>query len=129
MMVAVQKGHAGSIAGIRFGKVITIGHSLGSTVVWQEAITYADVDGVIVTGAAHALSNRFIALASSFFHPAVDDPKFGGSGLDPGYLTSVPGIRASVFYALPDPIPPSSPLMRRVRTWCRQLCFRPVSRS
>jgi pimeloyl-ACP methyl ester carboxylesterase len=96
---------SGSIAGIRFGKVITFGHSLGSTIVWQEAITYADVDGVIVTGAAHALSNRFIALIPSFLHPAVDDPKFAGSGLDPGYLTSVPGIRATVFYAPPDADP------------------------
>jgi hypothetical protein len=30
----------GSATGIRFGKVIEVGHSLGSVVVWQEAINY-----------------------------------------------------------------------------------------
>src|SRR5215471_15944995 len=33
----------GSIAGVSFGKVIIVGHSLGSLVVWQEAISYGDV--------------------------------------------------------------------------------------
>jgi pimeloyl-ACP methyl ester carboxylesterase len=35
------------------------------------------------------------------FYPASDDPKFAGSGLDSGYLTTRPGTREALFY---DPI-------------------------
>ena len=42
---AVQGLRDGSIVGVRFGKVIEVGHSLNSIAVWQEAITYHDVDG------------------------------------------------------------------------------------
>ena len=54
----VQALREGKIAGIRFGTVIAAGHSLNSLIVWDEAITYHDVDGVIVTGAAHSLAAR-----------------------------------------------------------------------
>ena len=37
--------------------------------------------------------------ATANLYPAVDDPKFAGSGRDPGYLTSKPGTRESLFYA------------------------------
>jgi len=90
----------GSINGVRFGKVIIVGHSLGSVVVWQEAVTYADVDGVIVTGAAHSITTKF--LTANALYPAVNDPKFANSGLDSGYLTTVPGTRIILFYSAPD---------------------------
>ena len=90
----------GSIGGIEFSKVITVGHSLGSVVVWQEAISYADVDGLIVTGAAHSVTTKF--LTSKGFYPAADDPKFAKSGFDSGYLTTVPGSRTTLFYDAPD---------------------------
>ena len=38
----VQALRSGCVAGIQFGKVIIVGHSLGSVVVWEEAITYGD---------------------------------------------------------------------------------------
>jgi pimeloyl-ACP methyl ester carboxylesterase len=101
----VQGLRNGSITGIQFGKVIIVGHSLGSTVVWEEAINYGDVDGVIVTGAAHSLATLFGKLAATSFYPAVKDPKFANSGLDAGYLTTVPGTRASLFYSSPDADP------------------------
>jgi pimeloyl-ACP methyl ester carboxylesterase len=94
----IQGLRSGSIGGIRFGKVILVGHSLGSTVVWQEAISYGDVDGVIITGAAHSLAARFGTLAGTDFYPAVKDPKFATSGLDAGYLTTVPGTRSVLFF-------------------------------
>jgi pimeloyl-ACP methyl ester carboxylesterase len=97
----VQKLRHGAITGARFGKVISVGHSLGSTVVWQEAISYGDVDGVIVTGAAHAITSRFQAFAATAFYPATHDPRFAGSRLDPGYLTAVPRAHAA-FYSAPD---------------------------
>jgi pimeloyl-ACP methyl ester carboxylesterase len=89
--------------GVRFGKVIIVGHSLGSVTVWQEAISYHDVDGVIVTGAAHAVTTQF--LTSGDLYPAVDDPKFAKSGLDTGYLTTLPGTRVTLFYSPPDADP------------------------
>jgi pimeloyl-ACP methyl ester carboxylesterase len=98
----VQCLRSGAITGIAFGKVILVGHSLGSTVVWQEAISYGDVDGVIVTGAAHSLTTRFGQLAGTSFYPAAKDPKFAGSGLDSGYLTTLPGARKVLFYNAPD---------------------------
>ncbi|MBV8732482.1 MAG: hypothetical protein JO336_21945 [Acidobacteriia bacterium] len=79
---------------------ITVGHSLGSVVVWEEAINYGDVDGVIVTGAAHSLTVRFAQ--SQAFYPATNDPDFAGTGLDGGYLTTLPNVRVNLFYAPPD---------------------------
>jgi pimeloyl-ACP methyl ester carboxylesterase len=77
--------------GIQFGKVIIVGHSLSSLVVWVEAINYGDVDGVIVSGAAHSLSTLFGKLLGAASYPAVQDPKFASSGLDAGYLTNPTG--------------------------------------
>ena len=45
-----------------------MGHSLGSVVVWEEAINYKDVDGVIVTGAAHSITTKF--LTANALYPA-----------------------------------------------------------
>ncbi|MBV9269150.1 MAG: alpha/beta fold hydrolase [Acidobacteriaceae bacterium] len=101
----VERLRDGSIAGVPFGKVIIVGHSLGSTVVWQEAISYGDVDGMIVTGAAHSLTARFGQLAQTDFYPAAKDPKFAGSSLDSGYLTTVPNTRAALFYSEPNADP------------------------
>jgi pimeloyl-ACP methyl ester carboxylesterase len=86
--------------GVQFGKVIIVGHSLGSVTVWQEAISYGDVDGVIVTGAAHAVTTQF--LTSNALYPAVADPNFVNSGLDKGYLTTMPGTRTILYHSTPD---------------------------
>jgi pimeloyl-ACP methyl ester carboxylesterase len=91
----------GSLTGTRFGKVIAVGHSLGSAVVWNEAIRYADVDGVIVTGAAHSRAQQFDAELRASFYPATKDPRFENTGLDSGYLTTVPGARARLFSEAP----------------------------
>jgi pimeloyl-ACP methyl ester carboxylesterase len=96
----VQGLRNGSIADVRFGKVITVGHSLGSVIVWQEALSYADVDGLIVTGAAHSITTKF--LTSNALYPAVKDSKFGNSALDSGYLTTVPGSRTGLYFSAPD---------------------------
>jgi pimeloyl-ACP methyl ester carboxylesterase len=96
----VQGLRSGFISGIPFGKVIIMGHSLGSVVVWEEAIHYRDVDGVIVTGAAHSITTRF--LTSNALYPANDDPKFAQGGLDAGYLTTIPGTRTELYFVAPD---------------------------
>ena len=95
----VQALHSGEIGGTRFRKVIAVGHALGSVVAWDEAIRYADVDGVIVTGAAHSLASVYHGAQPKVFSPAVTDPRFITTGLDRGYLTTVPGVRAHWFFA------------------------------
>jgi pimeloyl-ACP methyl ester carboxylesterase len=94
---AVTALRSGTVDGHAFRHVIMVGHSLGSIEAWIEAARYHDVDAIIVTGALHAASPNVPALARDFY-PASDDPAFAGSGLDPGYLTSLPGTRESLFY-------------------------------
>ena len=77
-----------------------MGHSLGSVVVWEEAINYKDVDGVIVTGAAHSITTKF--LTANALYPADEDPRFAHAGLDAGYLTTIPGTRTELYFAAPD---------------------------
>jgi pimeloyl-ACP methyl ester carboxylesterase len=89
----------GSLIGTRFGKVIAVGHALGSAVVWNEAIRYGDVNGVIVTGAAHSRARQFDTELRASFHAAARDPRFQTTGLDSGYLTTVPGTRGRLFFA------------------------------
>ena len=96
----VQALRNGFIPGAEFSKVILVGHSLGSVVVWEEAVNYGDVDGVVVTGAAHSITIRF--LTSNAFYPALKDPRYVHSGLDSGYLTTLPGTRAGIFFAAPN---------------------------
>jgi pimeloyl-ACP methyl ester carboxylesterase len=101
---AVTALRSGAVDGHAFSHVVMVGHSIGSYEAWIEAATYHDVNAVIATGALHALSPN-IGTIESELYPAADDPKFAASGLDTGYLTSIPGARASLFYepATTDP--------------------------
>src|SRR5262249_21723219 len=74
-------------------------------VAWEEAINFGDVDGLIVTGAAHSLTQAFAAAGAKNFIPATSDPKFAPSGLDDGYLTTLAGTRGSMFFNLADADP------------------------
>jgi alpha-beta hydrolase superfamily lysophospholipase len=80
-------------------RVVTVGHSAGSGQVLEEAADYGDVNGVILTGLLHVPDATDAPFFTSF-HPAILDPAFGLSGLDPGYLTTQPGTRGSDFYNL-----------------------------
>ena len=94
----VQALRSGTIEGIRFGKVILVGHSMGTATAWEEASRYNDVDGVINTGLLHNSDVNFIARAFSNLYPASSDPQFQTQGLPPGYLTTQPGTRDELFY-------------------------------
>jgi pimeloyl-ACP methyl ester carboxylesterase len=94
---AITALRSGAVGGHAFSRVIAVGHSIGSFETWIEAARYHDVNAVIVTGALHALSPGIAAVEGALY-PAADDPKFAGSGLDSGYLTSLPGTRESIFY-------------------------------
>ncbi|GAA5200049.1 alpha/beta fold hydrolase [Rugosimonospora acidiphila] len=101
----VQGLRAGTIGGIGFTKVVLVGHSLGSGVCTLEAAIYRDVDGVVLTGVTHHPSAiTLVAAILSSVHPASSEPKFGAA-YDAGYVTTVPGRRATTFYAAQDTDP------------------------
>lgn len=91
--------------GIRFPRVITVGHSMGTAVAWREAAAYHDIDGMIATGNVHRPSLPGAAEATATLYPAFLDPAFAREGLDPGYLTTRPGTRAQDFYNQADADP------------------------
>ncbi len=84
---------------IRARRVALVGHSLGSVISIQEAGTYQDVDGVVLTGVSHTVTP---ALGDVSFQPANVDPHFAGRDIPDGYVTTLPGTR-SIFYNVDDP--------------------------
>lgn len=94
----VQGLRAGLAGNKPFAKVVIAGHSLSSSTSVQEATTYHDVDGVLLTGYSHALSIADVLGVISTYHQAVEDPVFAGRGLDAGYLTTRPGTREQDFF-------------------------------
>jgi pimeloyl-ACP methyl ester carboxylesterase len=96
---------AGTVDGHAFTRLIWVSHSFGGLFGWVEISTYHDVNAAIFTGTLHALTPDARAITAAAFYPAVDDPKFAGSGLDPGYLTTRPGTRYGLYYypATADP--------------------------
>ncbi|HEY3905830.1 MAG TPA: alpha/beta fold hydrolase [Streptosporangiaceae bacterium] len=84
-----------------YGQVNLIGHSLGSVISVQEAGRYHDVNRVVLTGLLQVpdVGIHFVTTLASLLYPAGQDPQFAGRGLDPGYLTTIPGDRAADFYS------------------------------
>lgn len=98
----VQDLRNGSVGGQAFGKVVLVGHSMGSAMAINEAATYQDVDGVILTGFIHGSFNPNVGTAiAQDIYPAFLDPQFSPT-LAPGYLTTKPGTRESLFYYSPS---------------------------
>ena len=92
-----------SFGRIRAERVVLVGHSLGSLISIEEAATYGDVDGVVLTGLSHTLT-PVLGESLSTLYPASLDPRFAGTGIPDGYLTSQPGSR-SIFYHAPSADP------------------------
>ncbi|HSN87682.1 MAG TPA: alpha/beta hydrolase [Thermoanaerobaculia bacterium] len=92
-----------SFGRIQAERVALVGHSLGSVIAIEEAATYGDVDGVVLTGVSHTVTP---ALGEIFavLYPASLDPLFAGRDIPEGYLTTLPGSR-TVFYYTPSADP------------------------
>jgi pimeloyl-ACP methyl ester carboxylesterase len=91
---------ASGFDGDGFGRVLVAGHSLGTGVAILEAATYDDADGLVLTGLGHRLNAvGFSRLFLTQLHPALLDPAFVGTTLDPGYVTTKPGVRGEAFHA------------------------------
>lgn len=93
--VALRDGSLGTA----YSKVVGVGHSLGSIIAAKVAGLYGDFDALVTTSYSHVInySNAYIEIALRD-HMAAGDPKFAAMGLDPGYLTSQPGMRARTFH-------------------------------
>lgn len=83
----------------RFDEVVLVGHSVGSAIATTEAVTYRDVDGVVITGLSHQINLPGAVPVFATLIPAVLEPRLAGRGLDPGYLTTITGSRHSSFHA------------------------------
>lgn len=99
----IQALRHGKFATMAYDQVVLVGHSVGSAVTINESATYQDVDAVVVTGLTHQ-ANVGAPLALGSVWPAFVDPVIGRA-LPPGYLTTRPGTRPGLFYALANADP------------------------
>ena len=92
--------------GPRYDRVIIGGHSLGGAIAVLEAATYHDVDGVLIASISHHFNPVNTAGLFLTMYPATVDPRLLLRGYDPGYLTTMPGTRATFFHspAIPNPL-------------------------
>ncbi|RJQ80795.1 alpha/beta fold hydrolase [Pseudonocardiaceae bacterium YIM PH 21723] len=97
----------------RFGKVVLVGHSIGTEIVLTEAAKFGRlgmpgrVDGVVGTGLTHHINLLNAGPVFTTLIPAKLDPLLAAqrSGLlnDLGYVTTAPGAREADFHRL-DPV-------------------------
>lgn len=104
---ALRAGTVATTSGrpVRFNRILLVGHSFGTFIAWVEAGTYGDVDGLIASGASHIVNPPGEPIALASLYPAQLDPRFAEAGLPDGYLTTIPGTRAQIFYFVPNADP------------------------
>lgn len=96
---AIRRGELTAPGGEQFHKVVYVGHSYGTGVGWNLTTDYGeDLDAAVFTGSAHKGTVTGTLLLFTILYPAALDPKFAGDGLDPGYLTTLPGTRDEFLY-------------------------------
>jgi pimeloyl-ACP methyl ester carboxylesterase len=82
----VRAARRGTVGAPPFARVVTIGFSVGSAVVLQQAGTYQDVDGIVLTGFAHSVGPS-IQRFSTIVVPAAADPVTAAQNPPADYLT------------------------------------------
>jgi pimeloyl-ACP methyl ester carboxylesterase len=87
-----------SFGRLQIDRVVLVGHSLGSVISIQEAGTFGDVDGVVLTGMSHTVSIEVVNQIVGVLYPASLDPLFAGRNIPDGYLTTLPGTRMAFQY-------------------------------
>jgi pimeloyl-ACP methyl ester carboxylesterase len=96
---AIRRGEITAPDGKRFDKVVYVGHSYSTLIGWFLATDYGeDLDAVVFTGGAHTVTVTEYPVVYGSLYPAALDPRFAGDGLDPGYLTTLPGTRDEFLY-------------------------------
>ncbi len=92
-------GSAG--ANIAAGRVMTVGHSMGSLMAISHAVHFPqDVDGMILTGFVHNVNPDYVTAVREGSYLAFFDPRFFGRIWDFTYMTSRPGTRQDMFYVM-----------------------------
>jgi pimeloyl-ACP methyl ester carboxylesterase len=98
----ITRARAGALDGHLFRKVVLVGHSLGSMVSVMTAGEHpGDIDALVLTGYSHTISQEQVNASLAAMHPAAEE----GRPLDPGYLTTRPGLRPGLFHAAADSDP------------------------
>ncbi|MCW2716753.1 alpha/beta hydrolase [Pseudonocardia sp.] len=94
---------SGADTGTPFRNVVTVGHSLGSIITIDEAASYHDVDGLIVTGFSHYVNPLFVTNTATARVVVPTQLVQGGSpyiqNRPLGDLTTPAGGRELNFYA------------------------------
>jgi pimeloyl-ACP methyl ester carboxylesterase len=99
----IQLLRSGGIGNVRFPKIVHYCHSLGCAVLIEEAATYGDVNGLVITGFASALNGPgvFDTFAGKLV-PVQLDPSPRLNTRPVGYFTTTPGARTSAFVYVPN---------------------------
>ena len=92
----VQRLRNGDL-GTAFQRAIPNGHSMGGLVAEIEAARFRDVDGLIISGFGHNLPVGGAGVLLPNTTPREVDPKFASERWLPGYLTTRPGSRCTIF--------------------------------
>lgn len=92
----IDKLRSGQIEGIKFSKVVLVGHSLGSLLSLIEAGKYKNVDGVMITGILHTFDALNVLKFLASQKPAQQDPLLKDYPI--GYLTLAKEQRKEFFY-------------------------------
>jgi pimeloyl-ACP methyl ester carboxylesterase len=96
---AIRRGEITAPGGERFRKVVYVGHSADTGVGWFVATDYGEgLDAAVFTGGVRGVTVTALPLVYGSFYPATLDPKFAANGIDPGYLTTLPGTRDEFLY-------------------------------
>ncbi|GAA1033526.1 alpha/beta hydrolase [Virgisporangium ochraceum] len=100
-----QKLRAGTIGGRAFTTVVGVGHSFGAAIMQYLAGTSTVAgtvpDYLVLGGFLTAGNAPILTLFANSLQTATADPKFAGSGLPAGYLTTVAGIRDDLMLHVP----------------------------
>lgn len=95
----VDSVRTNGLAGRHYERIVLTGHSYGTLTSDLTAATYGGVDGIIGTGWLQQPTVLGLIGVMSSFHPAAMDPKFTGTVVDPGYVTTRPGVRGFFYEA------------------------------
>ncbi|WP_433465578.1 alpha/beta fold hydrolase [Spirillospora sp. CA-128828] len=89
----------GAVAGRRFATVMLVGHSYGSEIAKLEAAVYRDVNALVLTGSAHAISPTTEQLLARLGQPVDQVPRLAAQvpAGDNGYVT-VQDVQRPEFY-------------------------------
>ena len=100
----LKTGHYGGPA---FQKVFVVSHSVGSAIAVDEAAdpTLTSPDGLILSGFIHFVDPTELVYLATAIHPDLLDPNPLLNHLLPGYITTIPNTRGTIFYDLANADP------------------------